>query len=57
MQWDDSTNAGFSSAKKEMLYIRQEENKDRPNAKQQMMDKYHFQRNKFFLLAVHYFQK
>lgn len=39
MQWDDSTNAGFSSAKKEMLYIRQEESKDRPNAKQQMMDK------------------
>lgn len=36
MQWDDSTNAGFSCAPKEMLYIKQDESKDRPTAKAQM---------------------
>ncbi len=39
MQWDDSANAGFSTAPKEMLYIKQDESPDRPNAKSQMADK------------------
>ena len=30
MQWDDSVNAGFSTAPKEKLYIRQDESSDRP---------------------------
>lgn len=38
MQWDDSTNAGFSSAPKEMLYIKLDESADRPNAEAQMAD-------------------
>lgn len=38
MQWDDTTNAGFSSAPKERLYIKQDESKDRPTAKAQMAD-------------------
>ncbi len=38
MQWDDSTNAGFSTAPKEMLYIKQDESADRPTAKAQMAD-------------------
>lgn len=39
MQWDDSTNAGFSTAPKEMLYIKQDETADRPTAKAQIEDK------------------
>lgn len=38
MQWDDSTNAGFSAAPKEQLYIAQDPAQDRPNAKAQMGD-------------------
>ncbi|MCD7733288.1 MAG: glycosylase [Oscillospiraceae bacterium] len=38
MQWDDTTNAGFSSAPKESLYIKLDESKDRPTAKAQMAD-------------------
>ncbi len=38
MQWDDSVNAGFSSAPAEMLYIRQDESADRPTAKTQAAD-------------------
>ncbi len=38
MQWDDSTNAGFSTAPKEMLYIKQDETADRPTAKAQIED-------------------
>ncbi|MCD8005822.1 MAG: glycosylase [Oscillospiraceae bacterium] len=38
MQWDDSTNAGFSSAPKDSLYISLDESKDRPTAKAQMAD-------------------
>lgn len=38
MQWDDSTNAGFSTASKEKLYIRQDEAADRPTVKAQMED-------------------
>lgn len=38
MQWDDSVNAGFSSAPKAMLYICQDESKDRPTAKRQMTE-------------------
>lgn len=36
MQWDDGVNAGFSTAPKEKLYIRQDESSDRPNVKGQM---------------------
>lgn len=38
MQWDDTTNAGFSSAPKEKLYISLDESKDRPTARAQMAD-------------------
>lgn len=39
MQWDNTTNAGFSSAPKEALYIRQDESTDRPTAAAEMADK------------------
>lgn len=39
MQWDASTNAGFSSAPKNDLYIRQDESVDRPTVASQMADK------------------
>lgn len=39
MQWDDGVNAGFSTAAKEKLYIRQDESGDRPTVKNQMADK------------------
>lgn len=38
MQWDDSTNAGFSCAPEELLYIMQDPDKDRPTVKAQMED-------------------
>lgn len=38
MQWDKSTNAGFSHARKDMLYIKQDESSDRPDAESQMKD-------------------
>ncbi|MDO4943702.1 MAG: alpha-amylase family glycosyl hydrolase [Ruminococcus sp.] len=38
MQWDNSVNAGFSTAPKEMLYIRQDESPDRPTVQAQMND-------------------
>ena len=38
MQWDDSTNAGFSSAPASALYITMDPGKDRPTAKAQMAD-------------------
>ena len=38
MQWDDSVNAGFSSASQDKLYIPQDPNPDRPNAKAQCAD-------------------
>ena len=38
MQWDRSTNAGFSTASKELLYIPQDESADRPTAQAQMAD-------------------
>lgn len=38
MQWDDTTNAGFSSAPAEKLYIRQDESPDRPTVKAQVSD-------------------
>lgn len=38
MQWDDSTNAGFSSAPASDLYITMDPGKDRPTAKAQMVD-------------------
>lgn len=38
MQWDDSTNAGFSAAPAEKLYIRQDESPDRPTVKAQLAD-------------------
>ena len=38
MQWDDGVNAGFSTASKEKLYIRQDESADRPTVKKQMED-------------------
>ena len=30
MQWDHTTNAGFSAAPKEKLYVKQDESADRP---------------------------
>lgn len=36
MQWDDTVNAGFSTAKREKLYIMQDPNEDRPTVKKQM---------------------
>ena len=36
MQWDDTTNAGFSSAPTEKLYIKQDDSPDRPTVKAQM---------------------
>lgn len=38
MQWNDGVNAGFSTAPKEKLYIRQDESTDRPTVKKQMED-------------------
>ena len=38
MQWDNSTNAGFSSAPKGELYIAMDESADRPTAAAQMSD-------------------
>ncbi len=38
MQWDDGINDGFSSAPKEKLYIKMDDNPDRPTAKSQMAD-------------------
>jgi len=38
MQWDSTTNAGFSSAPKEALYIRQDESADRPTVAAEMAD-------------------
>ena len=38
MQWDDSVNAGFSSAPKEKLYIRQDEGRDRPTVQKQQQE-------------------
>lgn len=38
MQWDNSVNAGFSTAPKEELYIAQDESPDRPTAFAQMSD-------------------
>ena len=38
MQWDDSTNAGFSSAKPEELYIMTDPDKKRPTVKSQKAD-------------------
>lgn len=38
MQWDNSENAGFSSAPKEKLYIKQDERADRPTVAAQMVD-------------------
>lgn len=38
MQWDSTTNAGFSSAPKEALYIRRDESADRPTAAAEMAD-------------------
>ena len=38
MQWDNSTNAGFSAAPAGKLYIRQDESSDRPTAAAQMAD-------------------
>lgn len=40
MQWDDGVNAGFSSAPKERLYIRQDERADRPTVQKQQADEH-----------------
>ncbi len=39
MQWDDSTNDGFSTAAPEKLYITMDKCDDRPTVKRQMADK------------------
>lgn len=38
MQWDSTTNAGFSSAPKSLLYTPQDESADRPTVQAQMAD-------------------
>ena len=38
MQWDDTVNAGFSTASKEKLYICQDESAERPTVAKQMAD-------------------
>lgn len=38
MQWDDTTNAGFSSAPKDKLYISLDDSLDRPTVKAQICD-------------------
>lgn len=38
MQWDNSVNAGFSTAPKEKLYVPQDESEDRPTVEKQMAD-------------------
>ncbi|MBQ7970025.1 MAG: hypothetical protein IJ293_03445 [Treponema sp.] len=38
MQWDNSTNAGFSLAPKEKLYVPQDESSDRPTVETQIKD-------------------
>ena len=38
MQWDNSVNAGFSTAPKEKLYVPQDESADRPTVEKQMAD-------------------
>ena len=38
MQWDHTTNAGFSAAPKEKLYVKQDESADRPTVEAQMAD-------------------
>lgn len=38
MQWDDTANAGFSTAPKDKLYIKQDESADRPTAQAQIAD-------------------
>lgn len=38
MQWDNTVNAGFSSAPKEKLYIKQDESSDRPTVQAQTAD-------------------
>ena len=38
MQWDHTTNAGFSAAPKEKLYVKQDEATDRPTVEAQMAD-------------------
>lgn len=38
MQWNASVNAGFSSAPKEKLYIKQDESLDRPTVEEQILD-------------------
>lgn len=56
MQWDDSTNAGFSSAPKQQLYIQQDPARDRPNVKAQMADKdsqYHMVKSLIALRQAH----
>lgn len=39
MQWDSTTNAGFSSAPKEKLYIKQDDDPNRPTVQKQLEDK------------------
>ena len=39
MQWDDSLNAGFSTANEDMLYVPLDKSKERPNVKSQIQDK------------------
>ncbi len=38
MQWDETTNAGFSSAPKEALYVKMDESSDRPTVAAQQAD-------------------
>lgn len=38
MQWDSTSNAGFSAAPKEKLYIRQDSDRDRPTVEKQIND-------------------
>ena len=40
MQWDDSTNAGFSTASSDKLYIQMDSSSDRPTVLSQLKDEY-----------------
>lgn len=56
MQWDNSTNAGFSSAPKDRLYIAQDPDKNRPTVQSQMADpdsQYHQLRELIALRHAH----
>ena len=56
MQWDNSTNCGFSSARKDQLYIQMDPMTDRPTVQEQMAEPdslYHTVRNLIQIRQAH----